>query len=315
MATSRVKEGAERGQQALRHPAREARADAESGSGWYAWVARIGLLAKGVSFAIVGVLAIKLALGDGGKATSRQGALQTLADEWFGKGLLILLAAGFAAYAIWRFVQAFAEREDEGEAKGEAKKWGKRAGYVGRGLIYAGLTFSTIKILTGSGGQESQNQKAHKTTATVLDWPGGRWLVGIAGLCIVGAGLWNAYRGIARKFEDKWRTGRMSETERKWGGRAGLVGHLARAVVFTLIGIFVTKAAIEFDPKEAIGLDGALQKLVGQTYGPWLLGLTAAGLIAYAVFCLVDARYRDVSTGGGGGSGARRRKASPLAAG
>jgi hypothetical protein len=297
MATSRVKEG----QEALRHPGREARAEAESGSGWYAWVARIGLLAKGVSFAIVGVLAIKLALGDGGKATSRQGALQTLAHHWFGKALLILLAAGFAAYAIWRFVQAFAEREDDGKAKGEAKKWGKRAGYVGRGLIYAGLTFSTIKILTGSGGRESQNEKAHKTTATILDWPGGRWLVGIAGLCIVGAGLWNAYRGIARKFEDKWRTGRMSETERKWGGRAGLVGHLARGVVFTLIGIFVTKAAIEFDPKEAIGLDGALQKLAGQTYGPWLLGLTAAGLIAYAVFCLVDARYRDVSTGGGAG--------------
>ena len=321
MATNRVGQGAKRGEDALRHPAREARAEAESGSGWYAWVARIGLVAKGVSFAIVGVLAIKLALGDGGKATSRQGALQTLAHHWFGKALLILLAAGFAAYAIWRFVQAYAEREqDEDEAKGEAKKWGKRAGYVGRGLIYAGLTFSTIKILTGSGGQESQNQKAHKTAAAILDWPGGRWIVGIAGLCIVGAGLcivgaglWNAYRGIARKFEDKWRTGEMSETERKWGGRAGLVGHFARAVVFTLIGIFVTKAAIEFDPKEAIGLDGALQKLAGETYGPWLLGLTAAGLIAYAVFCLVDARYRDVSTGGGAGSGGRRRKRSSLA--
>jgi hypothetical protein len=298
--TSRMDASAERGQEALRHPAREARAEAESGSGWYAWVARGGLLAKGVSFAIVGILAIKLALGDGGKATSRQGALQTLAHHWFGKLLLILLAVGFAAYALWRFVQAYAEREkDESEAKGEAKKWGKRAGYVGRGLIYAGLTFSTIKILTGSGGQESQNAKAHKTAAAILDWPGGRWIVGIVGLCIVGAGLWNAYRGIARKFEDKWRTGRMSETERKWGGRAGLLGHLARAVVFTLIGIFVTKAAIEFDPKEAIGLDGALQKLAGQSYGPWLLGLTAAGLIAYALFCLVDARYRDVSTGGG----------------
>jgi Domain of Unknown Function (DUF1206) len=311
---SRLEEGVERGQAALRHPAREARAEAETGSGWYAWLARIGLLAKGVSFAIVGILAIKLAFGDGGKATSRQGALQTLAHHWFGKILLILLAAGFAAYAIWRFVQAWAEREkDDDEAKGAAKKWGKRAGYVGRGLIYAGLTFTTIKLLVGSGGQESQNQKAHKTAAAILDWPAGRWIVGIAGLCIVGAGLWNAYRGIARKFEDKWRTGEMSETERKWGGRAGLAGHLARAVVFTLIGIFVTKAAIEFDPKEAIGLDGALQKLVREPYGPWLLGLTAAGLIAYALYCLVDARYRDVSTGGGGGSGGRRRKRSRLA--
>jgi len=282
------------GEEALRHPAREARAEAEKGSGWYAWLARTGLVAKGISFGIVGVLAIKLALGDGGKATSRQGAMQALSHNSFGKGLLIVLAFGFAAYAIWRFVQAFAERGDD---DGEAKTWAKRAGYLGRGLIYAGLTFTTIKILTGSGGQESQNQKAHKTTAAILGWPGGRWIVGLAGLCIVGAGLWNAYRGVTKKFEDRWRTGRMSNTERKWGSRAGVLGHLARAVVFTLVGIFITKAAVDYDAKEAIGIDGALQKLVNQSYGPWLLGVTAAGLLAYGVFCLVDARYRDVSTG------------------
>ena len=282
------------GEEALRHPAREARAEAEKGSGWYAWLARTGLVAKGISFGIVGVLAIKLALGDGGKATSRQGAMQALSHNSFGKVLLIVLAFGFAAYAIWRFVQAFAERGDD---DGEAKTWAKRAGYLGRGLIYAGLTFTTIKILTGSGGQESQNQKAHKTTAAILGWPGGRWIVGLAGLCIVGAGLWNAYRGVTKKFEDRWRTGRMSNTERKWGSRAGVLGHLARAVVFTLVGIFITKAAVDYDAKEAIGIDGALQKLVNQSYGPWLLGVTAAGLLAYGVFCLVDARYRDVSTG------------------
>jgi hypothetical protein len=281
--------------EALRHPAREARAEAESGSGWYAWLARTGLVAKGISFGIVGVLAIKLALGSGGKATSREGALKTLAHTSFGKVLLIVLAFGFAAYAIWRFVQALAEGGEGDE--GEAKKWGKRAGYLGRGLIYAGLTFSTIKILTGSGTQESQSQKAHKTTAAILSWPGGRWIVGVAGLCIVGAGLWNAYRGVTKKFEVRWRTGRMSKTERTWGARAGVLGHLARAVVFALVGIFITKAAVDYNPKEAIGLDGALQKLANQPYGPWLLGVTAAGLLAYGVFCLVDARYRDVSTG------------------
>ena len=305
MATSRSV--TRRGHEQLQHPAREAEEKAETGSGWYAWLARGGLVAKGVSFGIVGVLAIKLAVGDGGKATSRQGALQSLAQNGFGKVLLVLLALGFAAYAVWRFVQALAEHEDdEGEAKGKAKKWGKRAGYVGRGLIYAGLTFSSLKILTGSSGQQSQNQKAHQTTATVFDWPGGRWLVGIAGLVIAGAGLWNLYRGIARKFEDKWRTGEMNEAERTWGGRAGVAGHLARFVVFGLIGVFVTRAAIDYNPNKAIGLDGALQKLAHATYGPYLLGLTAFGLVCYGVYCLVDARFRDVSTGGGRGGGDRR---------
>ncbi len=290
-------------------PTREARHEAETGSGWYAWLARTGLVAKGISFGIMAVLAVKLAFGNGGKATSRQGALQTVSQESFGKLLLILLAVGFAAYALWRFVQAFAEREDdEGEAKGDAKKWGKRTGYVGRGLIYAGLTFTTIKILTGSGGQQSQNRQARKTAAAILDWPGGRWIVGVVGLCIVGAGLWNAYRGIAKKFEDRWRTTEMSETARRWGARAGVLGHLARAVVFTLVGVFVVKAAADYDPNKAIGLDGALQKLVNQAYGSWLLGITAAGLFAYAVFCLVDARYRDVSMNGGGSRDVSRQR-------
>jgi hypothetical protein len=293
-------EAVDRGQEALRHPARETRRGAEEGRAWYSWLARIGLVAKGVSFGIVGVLAVKLAFGHGGEATSRQGALATLADESFGKVLLVLLAFGFAAYAIWRFVQAFAEREDdEGEAKGEAKKWGKRIGYVGRGLIYAALAVTAVKLLTHSGGGESQNEQARKSTAMVLDWPAGRWLVGLVGLAIIGAGIWNLYRGLTRKFEDRWRSGEMSETERRWGGRIGFAGHLARAVVFGLIGLFITKAAVEYDPKESIGLDGALQKLVDTDYGPYLLGLTAAGLICYGLYCIVDARYRDVSVGAG----------------
>ena len=292
-----------------------ARAKAASGTGWYAFVARTGLLAKGVSFGIVGALAVKLALGDGGKATSRQGALASLAQHSWGKILLILLAVGFAAYALWRFVQAFAER---GSGTDAAKKWGKRAGYAGRGLIYAGLTFSAIKILTGSGAQQSQNAKADQTAATILTWPAGTWIVGIAGAAIIGAALWNLYRGVSRKFEDRWRTGEMNHGARKWGSRVGVAGHLARAVVFGLIGIFVVKAALDFDPKAAIGLDGALQKLAHTSYGPYLLGLTAAGLICYGVYCFVDARYRDVSTSGGGGrshGGSARRPAWLRAAG
>jgi hypothetical protein len=256
-------------------------------------LARTGLVAKGLSFGLVGALALKLALGDGGQATSRQGALAQLSHQSFGKFALIALAIGFAAYALWRFVQAFAEQRDADE--GAAKVWAKRVGYVGRGAIYAGLTFSAVKILTGSSGGQSQNSSAHKSTAMVLSWPAGTWIVGAAGVAIGGVGVWNLYRGLSRSFEDKWRVGSVSPSWRKWGARAGVVGHVARFVVFGLIGIFVTKAAIDYNPKDAIGLDGALQKLADASYGPYLLGLTAAGLIAYGIYCLVDARLRDVA--------------------
>ena len=257
---------------------------------WVRVAARTGLVAKGVSYGIVAVLAIKLALGDGGKATSRSGALATLARHGFGKALLIGLVVGFAAYALWRLAQALYEHSED-EA---AKKWALRGGYLGRAAIYAGLAWSALKIVSGDGGGGSQNEKAHKATAHVLSWPGGTWIVGIAGAIAIGVGLYNGYRGVARKFRKKWDEGRMSHLERAWGTRAGVVGLLSRLVVFGLIGVFAIKAAVDYNPKDAIGLDGALQKLAGQSYGDWLLGVTAAGLFAYGIYCLVDARYRKV---------------------
>lgn len=288
----------DRGDELVRRKAGKTKAKAESGTGWYAGVARAGLVAKGISYGLVGVLAIGVALGQGGKTASRDGALATLADEPWGKVVLVALALGFAGYALWRLIQAIFEREDDEDGvKGAGKEWGKRAGYVGRGLIYAGLTYSTVTLLNGAEGQKSQNQEARETTSTIFDLPAGRWLVGFVALAVLGAGLWNFYRGATEKFAEKWRGG-MSHTERTWGTRAGVIGHVARGVVFGLVGIFLAKATLEYDSRDAIGIDGALQKVAQAPYGPVLLGLTAAGLIAYGLFCLVDARYRDVSTGG-----------------
>ena len=255
---------------------------ARSRRDWEEILGRFGLAAKGVSYGLVGALAIGVAVGVGGNTTSRQGALHSLAGNAFGKIVLVLLACGFAAYAGWRVLQAI-----------QTDKWAKRLGYLGRAVIYASLTYSAAKIVAGAGGGSSQTQKTHKATAVVLSWPAGRWLVGTAALVVIGAGFWNLYRGISRKFEDKWVD--RSDIAQRWGGRAGVVGHIARFVVFGLIGVFALEAAINYDPKDAVGLDGALQKLAHHSYGSFLLGVTAAGLIAYALYCFVDARYRDVA--------------------
>jgi hypothetical protein len=254
---------------------------------WEEILARFGITAKGVSYGLVGLLAIGVALGEGGATTSRQGALHRLAGNGFGRVVLVLLVIGFAAYALWRIVQAIKADEDSA-----AKTWGKRAAGLGRAAIYLGLAYSAAKIVAGSGGGGSSGSSTQKATATVLSWPAGTWLVGAAGLVVIGVGAWNLYRGVTRKFEEKWRQ-RTGAAER-WGGRAGVAGHAARGVVFGLIGLFAIKAAVEYSPKESIGLDGAPDKLAQQTYGTALLALTAAGLVAYALYCLVDARYRDV---------------------
>jgi hypothetical protein len=257
---------------------------------WISVFGRVGLVAKGASYALVGFLALEVAIGKGGRATSRQGALATIAAHTWGKLVLITLAIGFAAYALWRLAETIWPSGDDGFWKRTAK----RIGTLGRAAIYAGLTYSALKIAFGSGGGESQNAKAQRTTAHVLSWDHGKWIVGLAGGALVLVGLYNAYRGLTKTFTKRWDTARMGTTVRRWGERVGVVGLLARAIVFCLIGAFVIKAAIDYNPRNAIGLDGALQKLANESYGSWLLGLTAAGLVAYAVFCLVEARYREL---------------------
>lgn len=114
------------------------------------------------------------------------------------------------------------------------------------------------------------------------------------GLAIIGAGLFNLYRALTQKFRDELKEEQMGHDERRWYTALGVVGHLARALVFSLAGWFLVRAAWQYDAKEAIGIDGALRKLARAEYGDLLLALTAAGVMAYGLFCLVQARYREV---------------------
>jgi hypothetical protein len=261
----------------------------DSGQKWLAWLARTGMVAQGTMYLLVGGLAIELALGLGGKTTDQRGALHTLADEWYGLAALLALAVGFAGYAIWRFAVAVLGEKIESE---EDVGVGKRLLYAARAVLYASLCYSALALALSRGGGTSN--KEDKATATVFDWPAGRWLVGAAGLAIVGYGLWNGYRALSRNFEKDLKVEQMSGGERRLVCAVGRAGFAARGVVFTLIGIFVVKAALEYDPKEPVGLDGALQRLSEQPYGSALLGTVAAGLIAFGVFSLARARYREV---------------------
>jgi hypothetical protein len=254
---------------------------------WIKRLARLGMLCSGVLWILVGALAVGVALGAGGETTDRTGALHEIGKQSWGSVLLILLAVGFAGYALWRFTAAALGRKIE---TNEELGWGKRLWYAARGAFYAFLCYTSVAILLGSHSDSSEKQH----TEAVLDWTGGRWVVGAIGLGVLGWGLGSAYRGITRSFKDDLHTERMSETARRWTTRAGVVGYLSRAVVFVLIGVFLIRAALEYDPDEAVGLDGALQKLAHQTFGPILLGIVAAGLVAYGLFYLVRAVYREV---------------------
>jgi hypothetical protein len=252
----------------------------------FEWLARAGLVARGVVYAIIGVLALKLALGDGGKATNQQGALKTIADRPFGKTLLVLVAIGLGGYALWRLVRAALGHGPEQRDSGS-----DRIAALASGIAYTILCVTAVKILTGASTGSGTPKKA---TGGVLDWTGGPLLVGIAGAVLVGVATYQAYKGIDKKFLEDSKTGEMSPAVRRAFTALGVFGHCARAVVFALIGYGLIRAAIDYDPHKAVGLDGALRKLANASYGPWLLGLVAAGLIGFAAYSVADARYRRV---------------------
>jgi hypothetical protein len=261
-------------------------------SPWVERLGRAGLVAKGVLYAVIGILAIKVAVGARGEDPNKDGALRTIAAQPLGKFLLAILALGLAGYAAWRLAQGLLDRDAEGE---RAKALAKRAGNVAKGAWYCGLCVLTVLKIVGaeseSGGGGAQEDQA---TAGVLGLPFGRYLVFAAAAGFVAAALFNGYRAVTCNFRKKLETEKMTEAEETAATGVGVVGHLARFVVFGLIGAFLAKAAWEFDPQEAAGLDAALYEVARQPYGGFLLGSLAVGLIAYAVYCFVQARYRDV---------------------
>ncbi|HEY8193120.1 MAG TPA: DUF1206 domain-containing protein [Gaiellaceae bacterium] len=253
-------------------------------------LARWGLISKGSMYVLVGVIAADVSVGGGERLQDRGGALSTLADSWYGKLLVGLLAVGLGGYAAWRFAEAVLGRPLEG---GEKEGWPKRLGFLARGVWYLGLFGVAVSALSGaneSGGSKQED----RFTARVFEFPLGRWIVAAVGLGIVGAGAFNFWRALTRKFLENLKLRKMSKVEERTFTALGIVGHLARAVVFGLIGFFLVRAAWQYDAEEAVGLDGALAQVLRQDYGDTLLAIVSAGLISFGLYCFAEARYREV---------------------
>jgi Domain of Unknown Function (DUF1206) len=259
---------------------------------WIERVARFGYATKGAVYMLVGAMATLTAIGTGGETTDTHGALQAIEMQPFGKIVLGTVAFGLVGYVIWRWVQAIADTEDKGTS---LKGISIRIGYAGSGLVYAGLAFTAAKVLIDVGDPDSSTEKAQQWTARLMSMPYGAWLVGLVGVCILVFGLYQIYKGYKAKFRKRLKLGQMSMVKKAWATWSGRVGYAARGVVFCIIGFLLIQAARHFNPKEAEGLEGALDALARQAFGRWILATVAVGLIAYGFYMLVEARYRIIA--------------------
>jgi hypothetical protein len=250
--------------------------------GWQL-AARLGYVVSGVLHILIGVLALRLAFGGSSKDADQSGALGTIAETPFGAVVLWVAVFAFVALGLWQLAVALRQQpSSQGSGTGDRLQAGLRA------LIYLALAVTAFAFANGGG--ESSTKQTTDATKSLMEAPGGQFLVGALGVAIVIGGVVYAFKGLRKKFLEDLHAlppGRAGVTVR----RLGVLGYTAKGVALAVVGGLFVLAAVTADPDKAKGLDGALHTLRDQPAGVWLLAIVGAGFIAYGIYSFARARY------------------------
>lgn len=246
--------------------------------------AQMGYSARGVIYLVIGGLALLTAFGErGGQTTNSKGAILKILQQPFGNVLIFLLIIGLLGYSAWRLIQCFKDPDGHGSSgKGVAVRFGLFVSAITHIL----LAFWAGKLLMGAGA-DSQNGAGDFLTTNL-----GQVALGIAGVGVIATGFAHIYKGATARFE---RYMSIPADKRNWARPVCQFGLIARGVVWLIIGWLLIKAAWLAKGGEIDGTSEALQLLRDQSYGPWLLGIVAAGLFAFGIYCLLEAAYRRIN--------------------
>ena len=262
------------------------RRDTGAGSKRWQTLARAGWAAKGSLYVTFGGLAFLAAVGEGEQLLGTKGVLAWVLDQPFGRLLLFLAAVGLACYALWQCARAI-HRPASGDSTGDSTDRLARVGAAVRGLLHAALGVAAFQMLAG-GGFSGGTQTWIGRLMSV--GPVGTGLVTMAGLAVIGVGLYQFKRAADLDFMDDLGTRRFSLGEFRALRIIGRIGHASRGVVLPIIGSSLARAAFVHDPNQAQGTGGAVAELAQTSW--ILLALIAVGLMAYGVLNLVFARVR-----------------------
>lgn len=249
------------------------------------WAARIGYGAKGAVYGLIGALALQQAVGRGGEITGTREALEHIGSAPFGQALLWAMVVGLAGYVFWRLVQAFVDPEADPD---DDHRWAMRLFYFGSAVAYGLLAWSAFSLVTGSGGGSGGgDSRSWAAQLMALGW--GVWIVAAVGVGIIARGALQFWKAYTESFREKIQSFDLGPGRESWAVAASRIGLTARGVIFGIIGGSFVHAALTHDPNQARGLEGSLEFLVTR---PWALGAMGVGLMGYAVYQWVKARYR-----------------------
>lgn len=247
-------------------------------------IARTGYIAKGVIYAITGVLTFMTAINIGGEKAGKEEVLEFIEKQHLGSTLLILLAFGLLCYATWRFAQALVDPQGK---NGKSKNKGQRFALFISGVSYVGL--SGISILTAGGKSGSSNLKH----SSILTTEAGLWILGGVGLIFAGRGVYQITRLFKTNFRRKFDFESMiDEKRRRIIKNSAYMGMTSRAIIFLIIGFFALKAAITADLDEIKNTSDVFRFIETSTWGSFQLGMIAVGFLGYAVYMFLSSKYR-----------------------
>ncbi len=251
------------------------------------WLARAGLVARGVIYVIIGWIAVEVAFHHSSQQADKTGALHAIGATPVGGILLWLLVIGFAGLALWRLTEAAYGSPGSG-----GQKTGKRLAALGRAVVYGVIAYGVLRYALGAGGPQSSDKESVDLTGTLLKYPGGKFLVIVIGLALIGGGIYLAYQAWQEKFRRDLALAQMRAGTRRIVEWLGKFGGVARGAVFVTAGIFLVIAAVEAKPQQAKGVDSALRALASTPLGPWLLVVVAIGLVIFGLFSCCQARWQ-----------------------
>lgn len=241
-------------------------------------MARMGFVVSGLLHIMIGWIALRVATGSGGGEASNSGAMAQIASSPGGQIILWIMTLGLVALGLWRLASILMATENKEKVKGAVL-----------GIVFLVLGFSSMTF--ARGGSSSDGQKSASMTSKILEAPGGKIIIVVGGLVVIGVGIYGIVKGATRKFVKDLEAGARRGNVGTGITVAGTVGYIARGIAFLVLGGLVIWAGLSADARKAAGMDSALRTIGEQPFGAILLILTALGFMLYGLYSIARAKY------------------------